>query len=63
MNSNDAEAIFISCTALPIMEIIEKIEKKITKPVLSSNQVLIWDCLRSIKINNKIKNYGLLFRN
>ena len=34
----------------------------IKKPVLSSNQVLIWDCLRSVKINSHINNYGKLFK-
>ncbi len=62
MNHNEAEAIFVSCTALPILEIIGKVEKIIKKPVLSSNQVLIWDCLRSVKINSHINNYGKLFK-
>ena len=33
----DADALFVSCTALPVLSIIDKLEKKINKFVLSSN--------------------------
>lgn len=38
----DAEAVFISCTNLRTLDIISTIEDRVGKPVLSSNQVLIW---------------------
>lgn len=41
----DAEALFMSCTALPAVSVIEEIEAKLGKPVLSSNQVLFWSML------------------
>ena len=44
----DADALFISCTALPALPIIDKLEKKLNKVVLSSNQALIWDTLEKI---------------
>ena len=57
----DSDALFISCTALPALSIIDKLEKKIKKIVLSSNQVLIWDTLKEINYKKKIKGYGRLF--
>ena len=57
----DADALFVSCTALPVLSIIDKLEKKINKFVLSSNQALIWDTLESIGKNNSIKGVGRLF--
>ncbi|OUX36436.1 MAG: racemase [Candidatus Pelagibacter sp. TMED273] len=60
---NNAEALFVSCTALPILELIEKLEKKLNKIVLSSNQVLIWDALENIGRNKSIKGFGSLFKN
>ena len=48
MDLGDADALFVSCTALPALSIIDKLEKKLKKTVLSSNQVLIWDTLQSI---------------
>ena len=38
MDTDNAEALFISCTALPALEIIQELENKIKKIVLSSNQ-------------------------
>ena len=56
-----AEALFVSCTALPVLQIIQKLEKNLKKFVLSSNQVLIWDTLEKIGQNNSISGFGKLF--
>ena len=63
LNISDADALFISCTALPALEILEEVEKKVKKLVLSSNQTLIWDTLRSIGYKSPIQGYGKLLRN
>ena len=62
MDHADSDALFISCTALPVLQIIEKLEKKLKKFVLSSNQVLIWDTLEKIGQNNSINGFGKLFK-
>jgi len=61
MDLGDADALFISCTALPALSLIERLEKKLKKTVLSSNQVLIWDTLQSIGKTQSIKGFGQLF--
>ena len=61
INLNDADALFISCTALPALAIIDRLEKKHGKMVLSSNQALIWETLEKINRNNSINGYGSLF--
>ena len=63
LDLNNADGLFVSCTALPILSIIDKIEKKINKIVLSSNQTLIWDTLRSIGYKSPVEGYGKLLRN
>jgi len=63
MDLGNADALFISCTALPALSIIEKLEKKLNKIVLSSNQVLIWDTLQSIGKKDSIDGFGKLFKN
>ena len=63
MDLKDADALFISCTALPALSIIDKLEKKLNKVVLSSNQVLIWDTLQSIGKKDSIEGFGKLFKN
>ena len=61
MNLNGAEALFVSCTALPALSIINKLEEKLNKFVLSSNQTLIWDSLNAINYKEKIEGFGKLF--
>ena len=58
---NGAEALFVSCTALPVLPIIDKLEKKLNTVVLSSNQALIWDTLVQINKNNSVEGFGKLF--
>jgi len=58
----DSDALFVSCTALPVLSIIDKLEKKINKTVLSSNQTLIWDSLNQINYKKNIEGFGKLFK-
>ena len=58
-----SDALFVSCTALPVLSIINDLEKKLGKIVLSSNQTLIWDTFNQIDYKNKIEGYGELFNN
>ena len=60
---NDADALFISCTALPALAIIDRLEKKHKKMVLSSNQALIWETLEKVGMNKSVTGFGKLFSN
>ena len=60
MELEGAEAVFLSCTNLPALSIIDKLEKKLNKIVLCSNQVLIWDTLQSIGKTKSIQGFGKL---
>tara|TARA_B100001057_G_scaffold244860_1_gene245110 strand:- start:67 stop:807 length:741 start_codon:yes stop_codon:yes gene_type:complete len=61
IDHKSAEALFVSCTSLSVLNIIERLEKKLKIIVLSSNQALIWETLERINRNNSIKGYGSLF--
>ena len=61
MDLKEADALFVSCTALPVLQIIDRLEKKLNKPVLSSNQALIWDTLENIGRKVSINGFGKLF--
>ena len=61
MDLGEAEAVFLSCTNLPALNIVDKLEKKLNKIVLSSNQVLIWDTLQNIKKTDPVNGFGKLF--
>tara|TARA_B100001093_G_scaffold167315_1_gene159933 strand:- start:1224 stop:1967 length:744 start_codon:yes stop_codon:yes gene_type:complete len=63
INLTNSDALFVSCTALPVLSIIKDLEKKTSKIILSSNQTLIWDTLKNINFNNEVVGYGELFNN
>ncbi len=44
--ADDAEALFISCTALRSAGVAAEIEAAIGRPVVTSNQATAWNCLR-----------------
>ena len=62
-NLTKSDALFVSCTALPVLSIINELEKKLDKLILSSNQALIWDTLRQIGFKEKDEKFGELLRN
>jgi maleate isomerase len=55
-----ADLLFISCTALRASVVIEQIEQRIGKPVLSTNQVLAWHSLQALGYDLPIKGFGSL---
>ncbi|MEM5388877.1 arylmalonate decarboxylase [Paraburkholderia phymatum] len=56
----DADAIFISCGALRSIEVIEEIEQRTGKPVITSNQAVAWDVMRLAGLPDRINGYGRL---
>ncbi|WP_436644382.1 aspartate/glutamate racemase family protein [Microbaculum sp. FT89] len=42
----DVEGVFLSCTALPALGVIDAIEDRLGKPVVSSNQASLWRMLQ-----------------
>ena len=63
LEMKNVDALFISCTALPVLNILNKLEVKLKKLVLSSNQTLIWDTIRSTGYKFSIEGYGKLLEN
>lgn len=57
----DAEALFISCTALRSAQIAAQIEAKIGKPVITSNQAMVWRVLRQLDLHPDITGQGRIF--
>ena len=55
------EAIFISCTNFRAIEIIQQLEDKTGKPVISSNQATMWYALQVLGTKDSIKGFGRLF--
>lgn len=56
----EAEALFISCTALRAAGVAQEIEAAIERPVVTSNQASIWYALRCAGVADAISGYGRL---
>ena len=57
----EADAIFLSCTALPAVAIINRLEDRLGKPVITSNQAMIWMALRLAGCDHQAPQGGKLF--
>jgi len=61
VDTSRTEGIFISCTNLPTINMIAKLEKALRKPVVSSNTATLWAMLKRIKHTFHTEKYGKLF--
>jgi maleate isomerase len=57
----EAQALFISCTALPAMALVARIEAALDKPVVTSNQACIWRMRHLAGLGAPVAGFGALF--
>jgi len=62
VNVEGADAIYIPCTALRTLEIIDALESDLGKPVISANQATMWHAQQLASVNAYIDGVGQLFR-
>ena len=60
-DSPEADALFISCTALPALAVAARIEAAIGKPVVTSNGASLWRLRRLAGLASPLPGYGRLF--
>jgi len=58
----DVDAVFVSCTSLKVIDVVEPLEAELGKPVTSSNLALAWHALRLAGVDDAIAGFGRLFR-
>ena len=58
----DAEAIVLACTNWKTMDAIERLERELGKPVISTTQASLWAALRIIGRIEGVAGYGRLLR-
>jgi len=46
---DDADGYFLSCTNTTQIEAIEPIERRLGKPVVNSNQAVLWACMKRLR--------------
>lgn len=56
-----ADALFISCTATRAARVVHDLEQELGKPVVTSNQALVWHCLQLMNNDNPVTGFGSLF--
>ena len=61
INEESADAIFLSCGGIRSTEVIDQIEQRVGKPVITSNQAQMWSCLRRAGVEDSISGFGKLF--
>jgi len=59
-DTSDADALFISCTGICAVDLIEPLEKIKGIPVLTSNQATIWYALRRMGYQAPLPGLGIL---
>lgn len=62
VDRTDADALVLSCTNWRTMESIERLERELGKPVISTSQASVWAALRIVGYVDSIQGYGRLLR-
>jgi len=57
----DADGVFLSCTNIHSPQVIEALEARLGRPVVTSNQAVLWGCLKRLK--DKLGDEGAIPRN
>jgi maleate isomerase len=56
-----SDAVFVSCTNLPVVHLIERLEERHRMPFVTSNQATMWAALRLLG-KGGVRSYGALLR-
>jgi maleate isomerase len=59
--SDASDVCFLSCTAIKSAPVISALERTCGKPVITSNQCMVWHLLRSSEISGPAARFGMLF--
>lgn len=53
------DGVFISCTNLPAVPLIGRLESRLRRPIVTSNQASMWACLRALGVGG-VEGHGRL---
>ena len=60
LDSDKVDAVMLACGNWFTMEVVDKLEQKLGKPVLTTNQVSLWGALKILGNLNSLPGYGVL---
>ena len=55
----ESDTVFISCTDFPALEIVDRLEQDLGKPVVSSNLATMWMLLKIVSLPDKLGRYRI----
>lgn len=61
VNTEEADAVLLACTNWQSMAIIDRLEKELGKPVISTTQASVWAAMRALGRGEEVTGYGRLF--
>lgn len=56
------DGVFMACTAVRALEVVEQLEKDLGKPVVTANQASFWAGMRRLALAEGIEGFGSLLR-
>ena len=62
ITSTKAEAVFVACTQLRALEVVDMLERDLGKPVYSAVQASAWQAYEAMNVDPKIADCGSLLR-
>jgi maleate isomerase len=62
LRNDNADAYFISCANIHSIDVIQRLEDKLQRPVVTTNQAAIWRSLRLAGIDDDVPSLGALMR-
>jgi len=60
VDSPDAEAVFLSGTGMPTIDVLDALEQDLQKPVISAASAMLWNALRMAGVAAAVPGYGRL---
>jgi len=60
LQRDDTDAYLLCCTNIRAIPVIRVLEQALQKPVITSNQTMVWHCLRKAGITDAVPGYGTL---
>jgi maleate isomerase len=60
LRDTDCDGLLISCAGIQLASVLDQIEREFGRPVIASNQALVWSCLRLLGLPDRPPGYGAL---
>jgi maleate isomerase len=57
----DADVYFVSCANISVFSVIDELERKLDRPIVTSNQAVVWDCVSRLGAPHRGSCPGRLF--